>query len=56
MKIRMLKDADHRVRPAVWQAFRAGKIYSVPRQTGEALIRREAAIPDPQIPKETSDV
>ena len=43
MKIRMNSDANVRISSAVTQSFKAGKEYSVPKATGEALIKREVA-------------
>lgn len=43
MKIMMKSDAHHRISSAVTQSFKAGKEYSVPKATGEALIKREVA-------------
>lgn len=43
MKIRVLRNYDHRLKPAVIQAFRAGTVVNVPRDTAEALIAAGAA-------------
>lgn len=43
MKVKMLKDYDHRLKPAVIQCFRAGREYSVPKSTGNAMIKAGAA-------------
>lgn len=43
MKIKMKGDAHHRISSAVTQSFRAGRQYSVPRATGDALIKRGVA-------------
>ena len=45
MKLRILRDYDHRLKPTVIQAFRAGSDVSVPRNTAEALIAAGAAQP-----------
>lgn len=43
MKVRIIIDADHRVKPAVIQAFRAGSEVTVPKKTAEALTARGSA-------------
>lgn len=43
MRIRMLADHDYRLKPVVFQAFKAGREYNVPRATAEALIDAGAA-------------
>lgn len=44
MKIRVIKDHDHRVRPAVTMAFKArDEPIDVPKAIGEALIAAGAA-------------
>ena len=43
MKIRIVRDVDHRPKPADIQAFRAGTTVNVPRNTAEALIASGAA-------------
>lgn len=45
MKIKMNSDANHRISSAVSQSFGAGREYSVPKATGEALIKRKVAVP-----------
>lgn len=45
MKVKILRDIDHRLNPAVIQAFRAGSTVNVPRNTAEALIAAGAAQP-----------
>ena len=45
MKIRIIKDVDHRVKPAVIQAFRAGGEHNLPKATAEALISSGSATP-----------
>ena len=45
MKIRMLANADFRVRVGLVQAFHAGRSYSIPKATAEALIARGVAEP-----------
>ena len=45
MKIRIIKDVDHRVKPAVIQAFRAGGEHNLPKATAEALIASGSATP-----------
>jgi hypothetical protein len=52
MKIKMLKDHDHRVKPAVIQAFRADREYTVPKSTGISLINVGAAEEIATKPKE----
>ncbi|MEQ9241240.1 hypothetical protein [Roseovarius indicus] len=39
----MKKDADHRISSAVTQSFKAEHDYSVPKATGNALIKRDVA-------------
>ncbi|QEW26736.1 hypothetical protein [Roseovarius indicus] len=43
MKIKMNSDAHHRISSAVTQSFKAGQTYSVPKATGNALIKRKVA-------------
>ena len=43
MKIKMKDDAHHRISSAVTQSFAAGREYSVPKATGDALIKRGVA-------------
>ncbi len=43
MKVRIMKDDDYRVKPAVIQVFRAGSEVTVPKKTAEALIARGSA-------------
>lgn len=43
MKIKMTCDASHRISSALSQSFKAGRRYSVPQETGEALIKRGVA-------------
>lgn len=43
MKVRMLRDHDHRISPAVVQAFKAETEVDVPKATAEALIGAGAA-------------
>ncbi|ETX26601.1 hypothetical protein [Roseivivax isoporae] len=43
MKIKMKCDAHHRISSSTSQHFRAGREYSVPKATGEALITRQVA-------------
>lgn len=45
MRIEITRDADHRVAPAVVQAFKAGSVVNVPKDTAEALIAQGAAKP-----------
>ena len=45
MKVRIIKNDDHRVKPAVIQSFRAGSEVTVPKKTAEALIARGSAEP-----------
>lgn len=45
MKIKILRDYDHRLKPTAIQAFRAGSTVNVPRNTAEALIAAGAAQP-----------
>ena len=40
MKIKMKQDADHRISSAVTQSFKADRQYSVPKATGEVLIKQ----------------
>ena len=51
MKIRVLRDHDYRLKPAVIRAFRSG-IINVPRKTAQALIDAGAAEPAPKPPAE----
>lgn len=43
MRIKMTMNYDHRLKPAVVQAFRAGREYSVPKKTALAAIKAGAA-------------
>ena len=45
MKIRILRDFDHRIAPARIQAFRTGHLANVPKKTADMLIRAGAAEP-----------
>lgn len=45
MKVRIIKDCDYRVLPAVIQAFRAGSELNLPKATADALIARGSATP-----------
>lgn len=45
MKIKVLKNDDHRLAPAIVQHFRAGSVVSVPKKTADALIARGSAQP-----------
>ncbi len=45
MRVRIIKDDDHRLKPAVIQAFRAGGEHNLPKATAEALIARGSATP-----------
>lgn len=48
MKVKILRDCDHRVQPAVIQAFRANTIEDLPKTTAEALIAAGHATPAPK--------
>lgn len=43
MKVRIIKDDDHRIKPAVFQAFREGAELNLPKATAKALIARGSA-------------
>ncbi len=43
MKLKILKNYDHRLSPAVTQAFKSGSDVDVPKRTAESLIERGAA-------------
>lgn len=43
MKVKILRDHDHRISPAVVQAFKAGTEDDVPKSTADALIKAGAA-------------
>jgi hypothetical protein len=43
VKIRVLKDYDHKIAPARIQAFRAGSVVNVPRPTAGQMIAAGAA-------------
>lgn len=43
MRVEILRDADHRVAPAVVQAFKAGTILCLPQKTAQSLIAAGAA-------------
>ncbi|MEQ8292486.1 MAG: hypothetical protein RIA08_09785 [Roseovarius sp.] len=43
MKVRMKKDANHRISSAITQSFKADREYSVPKATGNALVKRDVA-------------
>lgn len=45
MKIRILRSHDHRLKPAVIQAFRAGQTVNVPKKTADALVAAGSAEP-----------
>ena len=45
MWVKITKDVDHRVRPVVIQAFRAGGEHNLPKATAEALIASGSATP-----------
>ncbi|WP_171054197.1 hypothetical protein [Arenibacterium halophilum] len=45
MQIEIIKDHDHRHRPAVIQAFRTGQTPNVPKKVADALIAAGAAKP-----------
>lgn len=45
MKLKITKNMDYRVSPAVIQAFRAGTDVEVPKKTADALIKAGAATP-----------
>lgn len=50
MKVKILRDCDHRVQPAVTQAFKADTVLDLPKTTADALIAAGHAT---QAPKET---
>lgn len=43
MKIRIIRDAHHRISSGLSQAFKAGSEVSVPQATAEALVERGVA-------------
>ena len=43
MKLKILKNYDHRLSPAVTQAFKAGSEVDVPKKTAAILIEEGAA-------------
>lgn len=45
MKVKILRDCDHRVQPAVIQAFKAGAVLDLPKTTAEGLIAAGNATP-----------
>ena len=54
MKLKILKDHDHRITPAKVQAFKADKEVDVPRKTADVLLKEDGvavkvpASPSPQ--------
>ncbi len=43
MKLKIIKDYDHRVSPAIVQAYREGTEVTVPREIGAALLKAGVA-------------
>ena len=43
--MKIIKNVDHRIKPAVIQAFRAGGEHNLPKATAEALIASGSATP-----------
>jgi hypothetical protein len=55
MKIKMTKDAHHRISSGNSLSYKKGSIYDVPQEIGKALIERKVAVAAPADAKTGSE-